>query len=221
MDIKYLNKSANTFYVTFTGQYKKPATCPFCGYGTDATLAQKDFYPFNEINILVATCNCTSCGKTFFFATEYSKDREYTPITIPSMSYTPYTNEILSSISERFINMYNQALQAEFVDNIELAAIGYRSALEILVKDYAINELGKDSDEVSKKSLCNAIGEYLNQQDLVATADVIRILGNDYTHYKRKFPEHDFDLLKGYMNIFLKQIEVQYMISHPPVSRTP
>ena len=137
------------------------------------------------------------------------------------MSYTPYTNEILSSISERFINMYNQALQAEFVDNIELAAIGYRSALEILVKDYAINELGKDSDEVSKKSLCNAIGEYLNQQDLVATADVIRILGNDYTHYKRKFPEHDFDLLKGYMNIFLKQIEVQYMISHPPVSRTP
>ena len=50
---------------------------------------------------------------------------------------------------------------------------------------------------------------------------VVRILGNDYTHYERKYPQHDFELLKGYMEIFLKQIEVRYMVNHPPVSRTP
>lgn len=222
MEIKYLIKPAEIFGSNFVGQYKKLATCPFCGYGTDATFVHKVPYQFNETHILAATCNCTSCGKTFFFATEYAKGKEYTPITIPSISFVSYTNEILSSISERFIDMYNQALQSEFVGNIELAAIGFRTALEILIKDFAINELGKDPDAVSKKKLCDAIGEYLlGQQELVATADVVRILGNDYTHYKRKFPEHDFELLKGYMNIFLKQIEVQYMIKHPPVSRTP
>ncbi|MSA02943.1 DUF4145 domain-containing protein [Lactonifactor sp. BIOML-A3] len=135
------------------------------------------------------------------------------------MTFVPYKNDILSNISERFINMYNQSLQAEFVENIELAAIGYRSALEILVKDFAVIELNKTHDEVVKKSLCSAIGEYLAQPELVQTADVIRILGNDYTHYQRKYPEHDFTLLKGYMEIFIKQIEVQYMVKHPPVAR--
>ena len=32
---------------------------------------------------------------------------------------------------------YNQALQAEYNQNFELASIGFRSSLDILVKDYA------------------------------------------------------------------------------------
>lgn len=48
--------------------------------------------------------------------------------------------------------MYNQALQSEFHKNIELAAVGYRSALEILIKDYAVNELGLNPEEVSSKN---------------------------------------------------------------------
>lgn len=137
----------------------------------------------------------------------------------PSFQVTPYANEKLAAISQRFIDMYNQALFAEFNQNYELAAIGFRSALEILVKDYAIQELGEPAETVAKQSLCNAIEKYLNLPDLVNTADVVRILGNDYTHYQRKYPEHDFALLKKYMEIFLSQIEVRYMINHPPVTR--
>ena len=215
-------KNASEFSNTCKFQYQKPATCPYCDTGTDAKLMDKSVFSFNGAKLLVATCKCTACGKLFFFAcTEKSESIAPNVCLFPNTTFTPYTNDILSAISERFIDMYNQALQSEFSGNIELAAIGYRSALEILVKDFAIHELNKTSDEVIKKSLCNAIGEYLNQPDLVNTADVIRILGNDYTHYQRKYPQHDFDLLKAYMEIFLKQIEVQYMINHPPVSRTP
>lgn len=139
----------------------------------------------------------------------------------PPISPNVYTNEYLSAISERFILIYNQALRAEFNGDYELAATGMRSALEILIKDYAIKELDQPKEEVAKKDLFKAISEYLKQPELINTADVIRILGNDYTHYDRKYPQHDFDLLKGYMEIFLKQIEVQYMINHPPVFRTP
>lgn len=49
--------------------------------------------------------------------------------------------------------MYNQALRSESKGDIELAAIGFRSALEILVKDYAVNELKINVEEVSRKSL--------------------------------------------------------------------
>ena len=100
-----------------------------------------------------------------------------------------------------------------------MAAIGYRHALECLVKDYAIIELKKDREEVVKKTLAEAIGEYLGEKELVATADVVRILGNDYAHYERKYPEHDFALLKNYMRIFIGLIETKFMISHPPVAR--
>lgn len=139
----------------------------------------------------------------------------------PELSFIPYCNDILATISPKFIDMYNQALQSEHAGNIELAAIGYRASLEVLVKDFAINELHEPANNVEEKKLFDAISQYLNQPDLINTADVVRILGNDYTHYKRKYPQHDFELLKGYMDIFLKQIEVQYMINHPPVSRTP
>lgn len=217
----YLLKKASAFG-NFSGNYKKPSVCPHCGFGTDAPLHQKGTFSFNGHYLFIATCTCTACGKNFFFSCEYNFGKtDYDPIIYPSIAFTPYSNDIFEKISPRFTDMYNQALQSEFHKNIELAAVGYRSALEILIKDYAVNELGLNPEEVSSKKLCSAIGTYLNQEDLVKTADVVRILGNDYTHYERKYPQHDFELLKGYMEIFLKQIEVQYMINHPPVSRTP
>lgn len=221
MSQKYLSKPATEFNNSFQGTYQKPSVCPYCGVCVDAPLLKKDTFSFNGHHLLVATSKCTSCQKTIFFACEYSKDKNYTPISYPSISFVPYSNEILEQISPRFIDMYNQSLLAEFNKDFELAAVGYRSSLEFLVKDYAINELGEKSDEVSSKTLCNAIGIYLHQEALVKTADVVRILGNDFTHYQRKYPEHDFKLLKKYMGIFLGQIEAQYMINHPPVSRTP
>lgn len=219
--LKYLIKSGKEFHAGYNFNYQKPATCPYCGTSTDAILANKSNFSLDGKAMITSSCKCTACNKTFFFACVSDGNGNAPNVCLyPDVTFVPYQNDILKSISERFIDMYNQALQSEFVGNIDLAAIGYRSALEILVKDFAINELGKDTEEVSKKKLCAAIGEYLNQDDLVKTADVIRILGNDYTHYKRKYPDQDFKLLKAYMEIFLKQIEVQYMIKHPPVSRT-
>jgi len=110
-------------------------------------------------------------------------------------------------------------LRAELRGDIELAAIGYRKALERVVKDYAINELGAAPEEVVGKNLCMAIADYLDEKNLVATADVVRILGNDYAHYQRKYPEHDFTLLKEYMVIFVKMVETRILVAHPPVSR--
>lgn len=218
--MKFITKSASFFHSSFSFNYQKPAICPHCGFGTDAIVNEKDFYSFNDGHLLIAVCQCTACHKSFFFTCETSGTDDAPMVCMyPANQIVPYKNENLAAISERFIDMYNQALLAEYNQNFELAAIGFRSSLEILVKDYAIQELGEPAETVSKQSLCNAIATYLQQADLVNTADVVRILGNDYTHYQRKYPEHDFALLKKYMEIFLSQIEVKYMINHPPVAR--
>ena len=56
-----------------------------------------------------------------------------------------------------------------------MAAVGYRSALEILIKDYAINDLHEPSEKVVKLDLFHAISNYLSS-DTVNAADVVRIL---------------------------------------------
>ena len=112
------------------------------------------------------------------------------------------------------MNLYNQGIAAEKEGHIELAALGYCKALEILVKDYAISELGKPAEEVVKKNLFDSVADYLQQRELINTPDLIRILGDEYTHYEKDYPEQDLVILKGYMEIFLKQIEMQYMIRH-------
>lgn len=220
MKINYLTKHANCVSTNYGFRFSKPAVCPRCGCGTDAPYIAKQSFSYNGHVLLFFVCKCTACQKDFCFASEQDGNNVGPCIAIaPSITADIYENKVLSSVSERFIDIYNQALKAEFDGSFELAAIGFRSALEVLIKDYAINELHIPKEEVVKKDLFNSISEYLHQEELINTADVIRILGNDFTHYERKYPEHDFALLKGYMDIFLKQVEVLYMIKHPPVSR--
>ena len=41
----------------------------------------------------------------------------------------------------------------------------------------------------------------------------------DHTHYERKYPELDFNLLKKYMDIFINLVQTKLLIANPPVSR--
>ena len=103
-----------------------------------------------------------------------------------------------------------------------MAGSGYRNALEVLIKDFAINELGKPTAEVCKKKLAQAIEAYMPNIRLAQSADVIRVLGNDYTHYERRYDDIDFAILKQYIQIFLNSIDCEYLIRHPvvPTGRT-
>ena len=199
----------------------KPMLCPVCGVEQDSARKNSDIFPgpsYTQIGLV--SYQCCHCGEHYLVV--YKIDKKNNVANFGCFFPPPsrqYENDILGEISPRFIDSYNQSLRAELCGDIELASIGYRHALECLVKDYAIVELHKDRDEVVKKSLFNAISDYLNEDNLIATADVIRILGNDYAHYDRKYPELDSELLKRYMDIFIRLVETKLLIAHPPVSR--
>lgn len=218
-------KSAHTVNPSFGGNYEKPQACPHCGFGNDAIPEDTNYFYLDSDQIIFRHLwRCTSCNKKYFSLSKYKNGSTDSDNPAPIIFVYPsteanYKSDIIEKFSPRFIEMYNQSLSAELRNDLDLASMGFRAALEILVKDYAINELHADEDVVCKNSLYDAIGEYLKTPDLVASADVVRILGNDYVHYKRKYPEHDFVLLKSYMDIFINQVENLYRIAHPPVSR--
>lgn len=212
--MNYLRKNSNEFQSGYTGCYLKPATCPHCGTGTDAVSTAREIFAYSgSSNLLLSAAKCTSCHRTFFFANlRESGNSDAEVVCIYPDKKTEYDNETLKKVSPRFICMYNQAMRSEKNGDTELAAIGYCTALRTLIKDYAVNELGNPAEEVASKSLYQVIGDYLLQRDLINTPDLIRILGDDYVHYNDRYPARDFVILKGYMEIFLKQIEMQLLI---------
>ena len=94
-------------------------------------------------------------------------------------------------------------------------------ALEVLIKDYAISVLHEPEKEVISCSLSKAIQKYLSEVKLSQSADVVRILGNDHTHYERKYDDIDFQILKKYLKIFVDSIDCEYLIRNPIVKTNP
>lgn len=197
-----------------------PKQCPHCLLMVDPIPSQYYDFNYSDENFLAVSFKCPSCDKHYVctFLSDDESSSYCCKNTYPSSHYV-LKDKILENISPRFVDMYNQALLCEHNQHFDLSSIGYRAALEILVKDFAINTLNKDSVEVKKHSLYTAIKEYLNCSDLIKSADVVRILGNDYAHYERKYPEHDFDVLKSYMDIFMSIMISKYKVLNPPVCR--
>lgn len=160
---------------------------------------------------------CTACKKLFTATYEVTNGKSHICCMTP-FKPSAFSDELIEKLSPRFIEVYNQALRAKDNKDLNLAAIGYRSALEILIKDYAINELNEPPEKVIKLKLFEAISNYL-PENMLSTADVVRILGNDHTHYERKYPELDFNLLQKYMDIFINLVQTKLLIANPPVSR--
>lgn len=216
-DKKTISIGSNNY---FSGTWKKPLNCPRCGYGTDAPLTGCSVIRMDSGYFITVAMKCTHCQKTFISLYEATDPPETAQFIrcYPSYSGDPVPTQ-LSDMSPRFADLNRQAQTAEEHELIDIAAVGYRAALEVLVKDYAIKELSEPEEEVKQKKLAGAIGKYLKQEELVATADVVRILGNDYAHFERQYPQLDFNTLKYYYQIFLNMIKVQYDIKHPPVTR--
>ena len=220
--INYTVKNFKGLYSNLDVDYHKPTTCPHCNIDTDATIVAKHDFAceFNGHRYIIIIYSCTNCKKIFLALYHIFEEKSETIFVYPKAN-TSYSNKLISEMSPRFITIYNQALQAESEHAIELAAIGLRSALEILIKDYAVKELKQELSIVSKKSLFDCIGEYLGEKELISSADVVRILANDYVHYSKKHDdiEDKYALLKLYMAIFIHTVENKLMVLHPPLSR--
>ncbi len=202
---------------------KMPKYCPVCGEKQVPQQIKSFLFPPKKEKQYGSVCyECSSCGNYYIVTYDIVRKEKtgFVGSFCPEIRGPKFYDDVLGELSPRYLTACQQAVNAEFRGDLELAAIGYRSALECVVKDYAIKELDKPHDEVAGKSLFAAIGEYLSEQkELLNTADVVRLLGNDYTHYERKYPEYDFDLLKQYFNIFTAFLRMKISAAHPPLSR--
>ena len=125
------------------------------------------------------------------------------------LSYSKVFSEIITSISPSFSAIYNQAYHAEQANLDQICGVGYRKALEFLIKDYLIS---KEKDEkvvenIKNKFLNNCIQEDVQNENIKNVAKRAVWLGNDETHYTRKWADKDVSHLKQLIELTIRWIE--------------
>ncbi|MFM1538406.1 DUF4145 domain-containing protein [Helcococcus bovis] len=195
-----------------------PLQCPHCGLNSHVKHVSNVITDtYDEIKFILEVYKYPCCGSHVFALYKNFNDKfeliNFYPRHLANLE------ESIKNISPRFVQMYSDCLFAYNENMFDLAGCGFRNALEILIKDYAIKELKEDPNSVAKTTLFNAIDKYLPDDKLKKSADVVRILGNDFTHYQRKYEKYDVELLMYYLDIFILEINTNYRVNHPPVSR--
>ena len=184
------------------------SSCPICNSKISPIYLSGQSH-FNK-NTFSLYCECPSCGKPFvaYFSVlcfetfnnkgnYIAKSLEYLAPTFPCHKEF---DEHISSLSPNFVETYNQSLSAEVYNLNQIAGMGYRKALEFLIKDYCIYKNPPDNEKIVKMLLGNCINTYIEDINIKNLAKVSAWLGNDETHYIRKFEDRDITDLKRFID---------------------
>lgn len=165
--------------------------CPCCGS------KQKPHFIYGTYNnnILYILCYCESCQKAYIAEYSFNKPSDkYDECFYINRFIKAYPNDFkysnfsdyIKNLSPMFVKVYDQALTANSFGLDEIAGMGFRKALEFLVKDYAISLFPNEKEKIEKMHLSDTI-DRINYQPITDIAKpCIKVL-NDETHYFRKF----------------------------------
>jgi hypothetical protein len=124
-----------------------------------------------------------------------------------------YCSKIIRDISPDYCEIHNQAHKAEESKLDLVAGPGYRKALEFLIKDYLL-QTHTDANErakIEKMLLGKCITTYIANDMIKQTAERAAWLGNDETHFVRKWIDKDLKDLKLLIGLTVRWIEMEKM----------
>jgi hypothetical protein len=189
-----------------------PDECPIC----HSKIIPRMLYVHGRdnagVNIeVVYSCPNSKCNQLFiayfFRGTDVHDLRgalpfEPTPVTLP---------KVIQDISPAFCEIYGQAHKAEQFGINQISGIGYRKALEFLIKDYLIGKRPDDKDAIEAKPLGTCIKDYVEDPKVKQVTERATWLGNDETHYKRRWPDKDLSDLKRLIGLVLHWLEMEHL----------
>jgi hypothetical protein len=122
----------------------------------------------------------------------------------------PFSDEI-RSISATFCIIYGEAHQAEHFGLTQICGVGYRKSLEFLIKDYLIHNRPSDKASIEATMLGPCIDKYVTDPRTKQVAQRATWLGNDETHYQRRWIGKDVQDLKLMINLVIHWIEAEHL----------
>lgn len=189
-----------------------PDTCPICQYGIESKLIgtnlveRAGFWRDKTILQLFFRCPRSQCQEAFIgnYTRGSNYGREYfLSYLAPYIPKEPEIIQEIKEISPNFYKIYSQAIFAEKYKLDQVCGVGYRKSLEFLIKDYLISQLvdEKEIEKIKAKYLGNCIEENISDIQIKNCAKLATWLGNDETHYARKWEDKDINDLKTLLEL--------------------
>lgn len=193
-----------------------PDRGPICHHGINPSFhfAFMDRRKWRQDNCLQAVLKCplSRCQNVFisYYTSANSDCKKFefvrsTPITKVNKNFV----ETIRRISEDFCTIYNQAFSAEQDNLLEICGVGYRKSLEFLIKDYLIKGNPEKKEEIKPKNLGRCISENIENENIKDVAKRAVWLGNDETHYLRKWESKDLQDLKKLIDLTVHWLEME------------
>lgn len=184
-------------------QIQLPDSCPIC-HRHIVPKKVAESVTLKSIVQVVFKCSSEKCFELFI--AYYTFNLTGTHAVIKLFDTKPRTVELrdfpleITSLSPNFVEIYNQSKFAETNDLDQVCGPGYRKSLEFLIKDYLISLAVYPEDEIKGKFLGKCI-ELIKDDRIRLCSERATWLGNDETHYVRKWEQKDISNLKELIDL--------------------
>lgn len=196
-----------------------PSKCPHChtAYGEIPIVS---FYYGDTTKdswcSLYSIFFCPHCEKCFYTESNFNDKltfpTAYLIRTYPADKSSVKMPESIEILSPSFVKIYKEAEIAEKQGLYEICGIGYRKALEFLVKDYAL-EMNPDKREtIISVQLANCIETFISNEQIKTLAKASAWIGNDETHYSRKHEDYNVSHLKAFIDAMVTYITAELTV---------
>jgi hypothetical protein len=187
---------------------KYPDTCPICHHKNIPT---EHYHTNKGIEEAQICFQCTNERCQSVFIGYYRKTGQGSRLTLVNLRPIEFLEELfpktINECSPMFVKIYNQALHAESMEFNEISGVGFRKAIEYLIKDYLIYAIPERKEEILKMFLGKCIKELIDDTRIKTCAERAVWLGNDETHYIRQWSDKDINDLKTLIRITINWIE--------------
>lgn len=186
-----------------------PDHCPICNVGVNPHFITALTCSKEEDVDALFVCPKNNCKKMFIASYKHSFQTRtyYLKTVLPSSPKPVSVVEEVANISPQFAEIFSQASQAGAYGLEEIAGVGFRKSLEYLIKDYCTLQHPDKEDDIKKRPIAQVIENFVTNENIKQCAKRAIWLGNDETHYVRKWVEKDINDLKLLLRITVNWIQ--------------
>ena len=206
-------------HMTYNLKFEPENKCPMCHTAFDGYDLGAYLIPKEKINPKLYVLHfCHTCEKPFLSAYTAKDNNENSVFrlaqSVPAKYEAQAFPDSIQTLSPQFVEIYNQALSAEKYGLFEICGVGYRKALEFLVKDYVIYKNPNEKENIIKMFLSPCINTYIQDRSpqIKELATKSAWLGNDETHYVRKHDDRDISDMKNFINAIVYYISMEFIV---------
>jgi hypothetical protein len=186
----------------------EPNRCPVCLERIQPLTMTAGLFIQNSVEKLFR-CPSQDCGRLFIAryrrrgGSDFVLD-ELFPLTIKRTEHS----DVIKAVSPDFAVIFGEAEVADQYGLKLICGPGYRKALKFLIKDYVIRSNADKAEDIKKLNLAKCISDYVHDGRIKQVSARAVWLGNDETHYLRKWEGKDLADLKRLIELTIHWIEM-------------